>query len=101
MIGGSLAGGIGRVRCVRRDFGKCSRIAQRAEYLVGGNMEKTDIPLSTRFKLSPVAQSLLQERVRTDNVGADELAWAVNLFFHNTSTTEIYTLSLHDALPIS
>src|SRR3712207_8677539 len=26
--------------------------------------------------------------------------WIVVLFFNNTATTEIYTLSLHDALPI-
>src|SRR5450432_989961 len=30
------------------------------------------------------------------NLGAD---W-VNFFFNDTATTEIYTLSLHDALPI-
>src|SRR6266567_9141632 len=27
-------------------------------------------------------------------------AWAVSFFFNDTATTEIYTLSLHDALPI-
>src|SRR3712207_6892786 len=35
----------------------------------------------------------------------DELSWLVLLlsffFFNDTATTEIYTLSLHDALPIS
>src|ERR1044071_3705404 len=30
-----------------------------------------------------------------------EISYAVFLFFNDTSTTEIYTLSLHDALPIS
>src|SRR5690606_41241763 len=28
-------------------------------------------------------------------------AVSVSFFFHDTATTEIYTLSLHDALPIS
>ena len=36
-----------------------------------------------------MAQSLLQERVRTDNVGADELAWAVNRAIHMTFSSEI------------
>ena len=27
--------------------------------------------------------------------------WKVVFFFNDTATTEIYTLSLHDALPIS
>src|SRR3712207_9252562 len=29
------------------------------------------------------------------------LSWYVVFFFNDTATTEIYTLSLHDALPIS
>src|SRR3712207_8968252 len=29
------------------------------------------------------------------------LGWCVMFFFNDTATTEIYTLSLHDALPIS
>src|ERR1022692_4842815 len=38
-------------------------------------------------------------------LGLDHLAWevgtlAVLFFFNDTATTEIYTLSLHDALPI-
>src|SRR2546430_7678355 len=28
-------------------------------------------------------------------------SWAIFFFFNDTATTEIYTLSLHDALPIS
>src|SRR3712207_8842998 len=28
------------------------------------------------------------------------IAWSVFFFFNDTATTEIYTLSLHDALPI-
>src|SRR5476649_1148459 len=37
---------------------------------------------------------VIQER------GVDRLAHAVVFFFNDTATTEIYTLSLHDALPI-
>src|SRR2546425_10459273 len=29
------------------------------------------------------------------------LLWSIFFFFNDTATTEIYTLSLHDALPIS
>src|ERR1017187_2603015 len=35
-----------------------------------------------------------------DVVQRDSGAWAVFFFFNDTATTEIYTLSLHDALPI-
>src|SRR2546427_8538117 len=31
----------------------------------------------------------------------NQVTWAGILFFNDTATTEIYTLSLHDALPIS
>src|SRR3712207_9388063 len=31
----------------------------------------------------------------------DSVFWLVHCFFNDTATTEIYTLSLHDALPIS
>ena len=30
-----------------------------------------------------------------------DVAWFIFFFFNDTATTEIYTLSLHDALPIS
>src|SRR6266496_1362812 len=33
--------------------------------------------------------------------GISELLYEVTFFFNDTATTEIYTLSLHDALPIS
>src|ERR1017187_10847329 len=32
--------------------------------------------------------------------GADSVCWLLFFFFNDTATTEIYTLSLHDALPI-
>src|SRR3712207_8215263 len=35
-------------------------------------------------------------------MGAECVSWTIPIFFFNdTATTEIYTLSLHDALPIS
>ena len=34
-----------------------------------------------------------------DDVGGEEVSFGV-FFFNDTATTEIYTLSLHDALPI-
>src|SRR5690554_5554610 len=40
-----------------------------------------------------VNRELLQQQIR-------QLALSMNLYFKNTATTEIYTLSLHDALPI-
>src|SRR5579862_7066677 len=46
----------------------------------------------------------LAQRIRTDHPGltADALLCRqVFFFFHDPATTEIYTLSLHDALPIS
>ena len=33
--------------------------------------------------------------------GGGGVGWGVVFFFNDTATTEIYTLSLHDALPIS
>ena len=36
----------------------------------------------------------------TVNTGSGEPAPCLALFFNDTATTEIYTLSLHDALPI-
>ena len=33
-------------------------------------------------------------------VGWAEVGWVLCFFFNDTATTEIYTLSLHDALPI-
>src|SRR6266478_5349454 len=37
---------------------------------------------------------------KTDRIDADPLALFADFFFNDTATTEIYTLSLHDALPI-
>src|SRR5688572_32111458 len=45
-------------------------------------------------------ESALGRRLEEDET-ADLLSRRVLFFFNDTSTTEIYTLSLHDALPIS
>src|SRR6478672_9262714 len=51
-------------------------------------------------RIHPVSQSLTE-----DNVSAMELSYGkpseAVFFFNHTATTEIYTLSLHDALPVS
>ncbi len=36
-----------------------------------------------------------------DNEDTADMLWICIFFFNDTATTEIYTLSLHDALPIS
>src|SRR5215211_4316366 len=58
--------------------------------------------LVRRRELTPVFEGVYVEH--TGPFGADQRAWAAVLyvfFFNDTATTEIYTLSLHDALPIS
>ena len=35
-----------------------------------------------------------------DGAGVGGIGWESFFFFNDTATTEIYTLSLHDALPI-
>src|SRR6266571_5606379 len=47
-----------------------------------------------RFQINP------EERVLSSLFGAEYAAYTENFFFNDTATTEIYTLSLHDALPI-
>src|SRR5687768_6381635 len=42
----------------------------------------------------------LSPSTRTLVVGMADAAFCLLFFFNNTATTEIYTLSLHDALPI-
>src|SRR5256886_12713173 len=39
--------------------------------------------------------------MRADHVLVSEISIVSYVFFNDTATTEIYTLSLHDALPIS
>src|SRR5262245_32579355 len=46
-----------------------------------------------------LVSSLVTDRARTSITGVDSCTRL--FFFNDTSTTEIYTLSLHDALPIS
>src|SRR6266581_1126504 len=56
-----------------------------------------DMPILVTSLISgvPVVSLTLQVRRRS------KLILAVFFFFNDTATTEIYTLSLHDALPIS
>src|SRR6266480_2486828 len=52
-----------------------------------------------------VAGARLQARIETAARSSSWFPWALvgvdDFFFNDTATTEIYTLSLHDALPIS
>ena len=41
------------------------------------------------------------ETVDGTTIGDVVMIEAIDFFFNDTATTEIYTLSLHDALPIS
>src|SRR6201992_4115897 len=52
---------------------------------------------------SPRARAIQhEERANTDSTGKERRSReeTVDFFFNDTATTEIYTLSLHDALPI-
>src|SRR6266487_5133883 len=44
---------------------------------------------------------LLAYHQQFPGIGVEALVFVVFFFFNDTATTEIYTLSLHDALPIS
>src|SRR6266571_9192091 len=64
-----------------------------------------DIPQCPVDRLHPVSHVKFEEQVvnvRLHRMRAHvERACNVFFFFNDTATTEIYTLSLHDALPIS
>src|SRR6266496_6812371 len=47
------------------------------------------------------ARQVRARRRRDGFFGRDRLLHTCDFFFNDTATTEIYTLSLHDALPIS
>src|ERR1039458_6081883 len=44
--------------------------------------------------------NLEQNKLQSFNIPVSKVVAAVRIFFNDTATTEIYTLSLHDALPI-
>ena len=50
---------------------------------------------------SPLSIAELEQRLAAAKAEQDQLnAGFTDFFFNDTATTEIYTLSLHDALPI-
>src|SRR3989338_7147139 len=58
--------------------------------------------MQTAFRISRGNGVVFQDRKSTRlNSSHSSISYAVSLFFNDTATTEIYTLSLHDALPIS
>src|SRR5215212_7097212 len=66
-------------------------------------MDKTDISLEppsiASFVGAWIDEELMQLRIEAVRVAV--LVHVPFFFFNDTATTEIYTLSLHDALPIS
>src|ERR1044072_4887925 len=62
---------------------------------VGGPQVEATLPLA-----DGAAGELDRERTRPDSSPTD-ITLMPAFFFNDTPTTEIYTLSLHDALPIS
>ena len=78
MVGSSLACRIGRVRRVRRHLGEEAVRAERAEHLVGGDVQETKARASLRRKRAPVTQRFLQEGEGADNVGLDEFARTID-----------------------
>src|SRR6476619_7631898 len=56
-------------------------------------------PMRYRTKPSPMSQLMVSRMRRPQHRRA--LCFGCSFFFNDTPTTEIYTLSLHDALPIS
>src|SRR3712207_3157585 len=58
-------------------------------------------PQAAAARRRPSADGLPHGRGRTGRRRARHRAGCADFFFNDTATTEIYTLSLHDALPIS
>src|SRR6266540_3595201 len=58
------------------------------------------MPSSARKKKSRFASSNSRERLPRRSSTSERSITAATFFFNDTATTEIYTLSLHDALPI-
>ena len=78
MVGSSLARRIRRVRRVRRDLGEEAVRAERAEHLVGGDVQEAKPRASLRRERAPVAQRFLQEGEGADDVGLNEVAWTID-----------------------
>ena len=58
------------------------------------------IALRHLHAISTLEHNVLLSYDPNDNVGILDRYFPNSLFFNDTATTEIYTLSLHDALPI-
>src|ERR1051326_6303113 len=62
-------------------------------------------PLVTICSAPPVAGSLIRKNFKSEEQKPEPHSHSFSLyssfFFNDTATTEIYTLSIHDALPIS
>src|SRR6266702_2435216 len=69
---------------------------------VGGGSIRDEHADVGRDMMTPVPESGKSDQ-QLDRQQPDRaaLAFAPRFFFNDTATTEIYTLSLHDALPIS
>src|SRR2546427_462756 len=72
--------------------------ASEIKALLAGRSEEHTSELQSQSNL--VCRLLLDKKNKTRTVVTDLGSW-VSFFFNDTATTEIYTLSLHDALPIS
>src|SRR5260370_890946 len=68
----------------------------RGRLLAGGGVER-GARQRHRAGLLPGVQGQAVEPIRGERVNAADRG---HFFFNDTATTEIYTLSLHDALPI-
>ena len=78
MVRRRLAGGIGRVGRIGRRLREHALAAERAEHLVGRDMQKAESRALLGRQPSPIAQRLLQQREGADNVGLDEFAGSVD-----------------------
>src|SRR6266702_3282108 len=72
----------------------CSELTLRAR---ANGQEMTS---HQRANLLPVSRDSSRLQVSADTHNDDFLCGSIRFFFNDTATTEIYTLSLHDALPI-
>src|SRR5215203_1119722 len=99
------------VRCRGRDRKSTRLNSQSRQYLVCRLLLEKKKPIRARddphirqFHMTPPVEETVKYRWR--RLGASNGACVVCgqcldvFFFNDTSTTEIYTLSLHDALPI-
>src|ERR1044072_4901095 len=69
--------------------------------VTGQNLGLTKVTVDVAGKQSTVLVLVTPDRKRTRlNSSHTDISRMPSFFFNDTATTEIYTLSLHDALPI-